>query len=193
MIQRRMSQRQKTLRAFEAYLNILDTADWLRSELRWQLESFGLTESGFRVLYLLYDQGAMSMSTAAHYYGYTRQNMDVVVRRLEKRELVEREVIRMRPKRRNEKRLPVAWRTLKRGGRRVSIVSLTPKGERLIEGLLPEHSKLVKSFLRTLDGREQESIIRICEKLRNTDVVRFVRELVRVRPGDFWEEDANPA
>lgn len=183
-----MSQRQKTLRAFDAYLNILDTADWLRSELRWQLDSFGLTESGFRVLYLLYDQGAMSMSTVARYYGYTRQNIDVVVRRLERHELVKRELIRMRPKRRDEKLLPIAWRSRKRGGRRVSIVGLTAKGERLIEGLLPEHAKLVKAFLRTLDGREQESIIHICEKLRKMDVVRFTRELMHVRPGDFREE-----
>ncbi|MGA3292795.1 MAG: hypothetical protein ABSE45_02295 [Candidatus Acidiferrales bacterium] len=43
--------------------------------------------------------------------------------------------------------------------------------------MLPSHSKLVKSLLRVLDSREQMSLSRLCRKLREGDVVKFLREI----------------
>ena len=44
-------------------------------------------------------------------------------------------------------------------------------------GVLPRHSKLVKALMRALHAREHESLVRICEKLRKGDVLKFVAEL----------------
>jgi hypothetical protein len=43
--------------------------------------------------------------------------------------------------------------------------------------VLPRHSKLVKSLMRVLDAREQGSLSRICRKLQEGDVLKFVREI----------------
>jgi hypothetical protein len=48
------TQKEKTLLAFRAYLDLLDTAEWLRGYMRAPLESFDLTMGGFRLLELLY-------------------------------------------------------------------------------------------------------------------------------------------
>jgi hypothetical protein len=36
---------------------------------------------------------------------------------------------------------------------------------------------MAKSLLRVLDAREQDTLSRICRKLRDNDVVKFVREI----------------
>ena len=58
----------------------------------------------------------------------------------------------------------------KREGHRVGILSLTPRGEKFIELVFPKNAKVVKSLMRSLDGREQESLSRLCRKLRDRDV-----------------------
>jgi hypothetical protein len=44
---------------------------------------------------------------------------------------------------------------------------------------------MVKSLLRVLDAREQDTLSRICRKLREGDVVKFVRELTMEREGEL--------
>ncbi len=55
------TQKEKTLLAFRAYLDLLDTAEWLRGYMRAPLESFDLTMGGFRLLELLYREGALTI------------------------------------------------------------------------------------------------------------------------------------
>ena len=50
--------REKTQRAMQAYMHLIDTADWLRGELRVPLESFDLTMGEFRLLEMLNREGA---------------------------------------------------------------------------------------------------------------------------------------
>ncbi len=57
------------------------------------------------------------------------------------------------------------------------MVSLTPLGKKFIGNLLPKHAKMVKSLMRVLHGREKKSLIRICQKLREGDVVKYISEL----------------
>jgi hypothetical protein len=51
------------------------------------------------------------------------------------------------------------------------------KGPAAILRRTPNHSKLVKSLLRVLDGREQGTLSRICRKLREGDVLKLIREI----------------
>ena len=53
MARRRISHRGKTLRAFRAYLDLLDTAAYMQNELSTQLAAFDVTMRGLRVLEML--------------------------------------------------------------------------------------------------------------------------------------------
>jgi hypothetical protein len=57
-----IDQRGKTKRAFRAYQDVLDTAEWFRRKLRDQLETFGLTLWEFRLLELIYREEPLATS-----------------------------------------------------------------------------------------------------------------------------------
>jgi len=174
---RRPTQREKTKRAFRAYADLLDTADWMRIELRGQLRAFGLNMAGFRVLEMLYSEGHMSVPVMAAKRQTYLQNMHQIIGQLEQNGWVCKEVFRLPPAAVKKGRLPKVKRGRKREGRRISTVRLTPLGENLIGTILPKHAKVVKALMRALDGREQESLSHICQKLRAGDIRRFVSEL----------------
>jgi hypothetical protein len=67
------NQEDKTVRAFQAFLNVMDTADWFKNELRGPLESFDLTMGGFRLLEMLYREGALPVPDVARRRLCTRQ------------------------------------------------------------------------------------------------------------------------
>jgi hypothetical protein len=46
-----------------------------------------------------------------------------------------------------------------------------------VADVLPNHTKMVKALLRALDGRKQDTLSRLCRKLREGDMVKFVREI----------------
>lgn len=175
---RRPTQKEKTQRAFRAYVDLLDTAEWMRSYMRGPLESFDLTMGGFRLLEMLYREGPTSVVAAAKKRGCQRQNLDVIIARLEERGWVRRTVTTRPAAEIKARRLAKAQRGNKREGRRIGIVSLTPLGEKFIGHVFPRHAKLVKALMRALDGRERESLSRLCRKLREGDVLRFASEMM---------------
>lgn len=181
---KRLSQTDKTVRAFETYMVFLDTAQWLRNYMREQLGSFDVTMGAFRLLELLYREGPMEVSTAANKRQSFHANMVFIINQLEKRGWVCREVVNLPPASVTPSRLPKSKRGQKRVGRRVAVVRLTPLGEKVVDVILPKHAKVVKALMRTLDGREQESLARLCLKLRKGDVRKFVHELTHEYVGD---------
>ena len=62
------------------------------------------------------------------------------------------------------------------------MVGLTKPGKKYMKDVLPRHSKLVQALMRVLDAREQESLVRICEKLRKGDVLKFLQEIRMKEP-----------
>ena len=60
---------------------------------------------------------------------------------------------------------------------RTSAVGLTKTGKRFIADVLPNHTKMVKALMRALDGRDQDTLSRLCRKLRAGNPVRFFAEL----------------
>jgi DNA-binding MarR family transcriptional regulator len=176
-MERRPTQKEKTQRAFRVYLDLLDTAEWLRGYMRGPLESFDLTMGGFRLLELLYREGALTVTMAAEKRGCRRQNIDVLVAQLEERGWVRRMIVTLPPVEFEESHLPKAERGKRREGRRVAVLGLSRLGKKFIGNLLPKHGKLVKALTRVLDGREQESLSRLCRKLREGDVVKFYSEI----------------
>lgn len=176
----RATQKEKTLRAFRAYLDLLDTAEWMLVQLRGQLEAFDLTIGGFRLLEMLYREGPMRMSAAAEKRQRSRQNLKAIINRLEERGWVRREVSNLPPAGIKESHLSKAERGRARKGKRISMLRLTPLGEKFIGVVFPKHAKVVKSLMRAIDSREQESLSRICRKLREGDVVRFTSEMTHL-------------
>ena len=174
---KRHSQMDKTVRAFETYMVFLDTAQWLRNYMGAQLHMFDMTMGTFRLLELLYREGPMEVSTACRKRQADHGNMVFIINKLQRHGWVSREVVTLPPSSVKLSRLSKSKRGQKRVGRRVTIVRLTPQGEKVIAVILPKHAKVVKALLRVLDAREKESLVRLCLKLREGDVRKFVDEM----------------
>jgi DNA-binding MarR family transcriptional regulator len=171
------SREEKARRAYRAYLDLLDAAEWMRRQLRGQFESFDLTPEGFRLLEALYREGPVSVAEAAKRRRYQRQNFDALIGRLVERGWVRRTVVSCEPAEIETSRLPKALRGRPRRGRRLSMAELTPSGKRFIGVVLPRHLKTVKAFMLALEAREQETLSRLCRKLREGDAEKFIDEM----------------
>jgi DNA-binding MarR family transcriptional regulator len=161
----------------QAYLDLIDTADWLRAELHGPLASFGLTMGEYRLLELLKREGALPVPEAARRRKSNLQNMKRMIEHLEERGWVGRVMVALPPVDAQEGDRPKPERGGKWDGRRVSVVALTAPGKKFVREVLPRHTKLVKSLFRALDGREHVALSRMCQKLRKGDVLKFFDEL----------------
>lgn len=173
----RPNEREKTLRAFRAYLALLDTCEWIRGETRGQLEAYGLTVGRFRVLEIIYREGPQHINAIARGCQTRRQNADVMLKRLEEDGWLEREVVTLDPVDNCSNRRLKTQGTPRKMGRRVTMMRLTPLGEKFIGKVFPKHAKIIKSLMRVLDGREQETLERTCRKLIAGDPIKYYKEL----------------
>ncbi|MFY9690347.1 MAG: hypothetical protein WAJ86_10455 [Candidatus Acidiferrales bacterium] len=173
----RPTQKEKTQRAFQAYLDLLDAAAWFKAQMRAPLGSFDLTMEGFRLLTVLYQEGALPITEVARRRECSRQNLDTLIARLEARRWVGRAMVSLPPAEIPESRLPIARRGGQRKGQKIAVVGLTKPGKRFIGEVLPSHSKVVKALMRAISGRQQRALSKICRQLRAGDIVRFVREI----------------
>jgi MarR family transcriptional regulator, 2-MHQ and catechol-resistance regulon repressor len=171
------TQRARKVRAYRLYVDLLETGEYMRRELKGQMEAFGLTTAAFRVLELLYGEGAMALPTVWRKLGSERRNMRRLVKKLEARGLVEARLGRLPAADYDESQLAKSRRGLPRRGREVAFVRLTKQGEKFVGEILPRHMKLVLAVIRTLDWREQQTLSAICKKLRAGDAYRFLEEM----------------
>jgi DNA-binding MarR family transcriptional regulator len=180
----RVSQKDKTLRAFRVYVEIMDTAAWLRSWMHGPLELYDLTPQGFRLLILLKENGPTLMMDASRRMRFQRQNLDAIVRRLEERRWVRR--VMMTVPRATEAPKGSRERMARRARRRwgVGVLTLTREGEKFVARVFPQHAKVVKALMRALDGREQDTLVEICRKLRAGAILKFISEITHE---DDWE------
>jgi DNA-binding MarR family transcriptional regulator len=180
-----VTHRGKTLRAFRAYLDLLETTAYMQKEMQSQLEAFDVTMRTIRILEMLYRKGPMGIRVMASQMKCSRQNIKNILRPLRERDWVVLEIWTRPPVPKDERRLPIEKRD-KRRGRAVGVVGLTPRGKHFIGTFFPKHAKVVKSLMRVLDGREQVTLSRLLQKLRKGDVVQFVRE-IRMYDDEDWE------
>ena len=116
----------------------------MRKDLR--MHSSGLfTEPQFRVMAVLYREGAHCLSSLAEYQGVSLPTMSKLVQGLEARELVGR------------RRDP-------RDRRRV-MLELTPAGESAYEALLRRTESHIVDWIRPLSGEQCEDIVRVFDLL----------------------------
>ena len=185
---RRPTLQEKTQRAFRAYTTLVDTADWFRTQLRGPLEIFDLTIREFRLMEALYQNGALPVRDYAVRNKGGASNLRKMIRELSRRGWVRRVIVTLPPVEIERAHLAKARRDEPRKGRKIGVVGLTRTGKKFMKDVLPRHSKLVQALMRVLAGPEQDSLIRICEKLRKGDVLKFVQEIRMEEGGKFRVE-----
>jgi hypothetical protein len=169
----RKTQNQRRATAFRAFLEILETADWVRRELRGQMEMFEVTLEGLRFLELLHREGRLTIREAAERRHCAKQSIATLVEVLRGRGWVEYEVETLAP----VGTAPKETANKPRRGWRVGYIRLSGAGERFVKSVLPRNMKLVLAFMRALEWREQETLIRTCRKLRERNILRFLHEM----------------
>ncbi|MGH9638888.1 MAG: MarR family winged helix-turn-helix transcriptional regulator [Bryobacteraceae bacterium] len=171
--------KEKKQRAWGAYLELTETANWIEAKLRTPLGVFGVTREEFRLMIVLYRDGPQRLIEVETKLRRSRQSLSETIERLEEFGWVSRGVKRLPPAEVEQTRLPKEKRGKERFGPQVGMVSLTEQGERLVGNLLPKQEEIVRSLMGALDGRELESLTRICRKLRRDDMLPFWFEVMR--------------
>jgi MarR family transcriptional regulator, 2-MHQ and catechol-resistance regulon repressor len=168
----------KTNRAFRAYIDLMDAADWLRGEMSDQLATFDLTMMQFRVMEALFRGGPQYQELLSRRFDCSKQNIARVLKGLLKAGAVRSDRCRL-PSRPTEEVAGEAWKRagLRWQGRWISLLTLTPKGKRFIARVIGKHKKVVRAWMRVLDAREQQTLGRLCRRLREGDVVKFVKDI----------------
>ncbi|MCI0453554.1 MAG: MarR family transcriptional regulator [Candidatus Dadabacteria bacterium] len=135
----------KEIRALNAYINLMRSAESITSRLSRFLGDNGLSTGQLGVLEALFHLGQMCQRELALKHLKSDGNITMVVDNLEKRGLVKR-------KREIE-------------DRRFITVNLTEKGRRLINEIFPSHVSAIVKEMSILTDSEQEELRRICRKL----------------------------
>jgi len=184
-----LPQREKKRRALEAYEALLETAEWMHFDMAERMTAFDLTPMQFRVMEFLLREGPAHQSEIGRRFYSSVQGIAYIVRQLESKGWVRR-VPAMLPVSRTKESENIARRARSRGirieGRRVILVKPTRAGREWIGEVFIRHAKVVRSYMRALEGRELLSLKRLCEKLRRGDLLRFYKEITRV---DFEDEE----
>jgi DNA-binding MarR family transcriptional regulator len=130
------------------------------------MEMFDISIDGLRFLEMLHRAEKLTIREAAERRHCTKQSVASLVEILRERGWVEYEVA-----------APAQKRGQQRTGWRVGYIRLSAAGKKFVGRVIPRNMKLVLAFMRALEWREQRALIRTCEKLREGDILRFLREM----------------
>jgi len=132
--------------AHRALESLLRAEASVRRRLSADLESEGLSASGFSVLIVLTTAGGtLELRALRRRLRTSKANATEVVGTLEARGLVARHRLEH--------------------DRRAAAVTLTPSGEQVVERIFPEHSARVERAFAVLDEAEKRSLAELCRKL----------------------------
>jgi MarR family transcriptional regulator, 2-MHQ and catechol-resistance regulon repressor len=148
--------RTETIRALNAFVNLIRASDSVAARMGAQIEQSGLTMGQFGVMEALLHLGPMCQHTLAEKLLRSGGNVTLVVDNLEKHGWVRRE--------------------RQKDDRRLVKIYLTPKGERLISRVFPGHAKAVTKEMSRLTPDEQETLRRICRKLGKSGAEELCEE-----------------
>jgi len=176
-MKQRPTHEQRTERAFRTYLDLLGAAEEVKWALRGPLELVDLTVEGFRLLVMLDEEGALPITDVSKRRGVGPEATRDVIARLEKRGWVRRGLVKLPPVEFERAHLPKSRKEEPREGRRIEVVGLTAAGKKFIGDVLTRFTKVFKQIMRNINPREQGWLSRLCRKLREGDVVKFVREI----------------
>ena len=174
---RQPTHEERTKLAFRAYTDLLDAEEWLRAASKEPLALVDLTVEGFRLLEMLHREGALPIAQIAKRRGTHPSSTREVIERLAKRGWVRQALVKLPPIEWERTHLAKSKKNDSREGLQIAVVGVTGAGKKFIEGVLKRYSKIFQSIMGGIEMREQESLSRICRKLREGDVVKFLREI----------------
>ena len=148
--------RQETVRALNAYVNLIRASDSVGARMAQQIEQSGLTMGQFGVLEALLHLGPMCQHAIGEKVLRSGGNVTLVIDNLEKRGWVRRE--------------------RQKDDRRLVKIYLTPKGQQLIARVFPGHAEAVTQEMSRLTAEEQETLRRICRKLGTNGAEKLCEE-----------------
>ncbi|HXZ13300.1 MAG TPA: MarR family transcriptional regulator [Candidatus Sulfotelmatobacter sp.] len=174
----RIDKQGKTKRAYAAYESLLDASAVISQKMSRQLRTWNLSLAQYRVLEELFHQGPQYQQELSRKFSCTKQNTAWVIGSLEEWGLIERVAARLplEPPENPENSNGEPAKRHSREGRKIMKLRLTKEGEKLIAYVFPAHAKVVKAEFRCLAGREQESLARLCHKLKEGDFLKFFKE-----------------
>jgi DNA-binding MarR family transcriptional regulator len=159
-------------------MDLIDTAEWLKNELRPPLESFDITLGEFRTLELLNRKGPLTVSDVSRERRTGIPNVKKASKYFERRGWVRRVVVTLPPAPFEQTHQAKSKKDQKRKGWRTGVMTLTDLGKRFVRDVMPSHFKMMKALMRVLDAREQLSLSRLCRKLRSREaVLKFLQEI----------------
>jgi MarR family 2-MHQ and catechol resistance regulon transcriptional repressor len=120
-------------------------AESITSRVHRHLSSVGLTISQFGVLEAIYHLGPLSQRDLGQKILRSSGNITMVIDNLEKRGLVKRE--------------------RDTSDRRMFIVRLTGKGQKLIRRIFPSHAALITNEMGVLNAADQKLLGDLCKKV----------------------------
>ncbi len=132
-------------RSMQTWIQLFRAYTKIRAKETSYVQSFGLTMNQFQVLEILYHRGDFNIGSITKLTMSTSGNITVVVRNL-KRDGYISSIANSKDK-------------------RVSILSITQKGNNLIEKLFPQHAKNFESYFKVLDDNELEILFSLLRKL----------------------------
>ena len=157
-----------TDRALGVYLDIVDTAQTLDVLMSRALAPKKLTLYQYRVLAALLREGPQSQQELNDKHFRTEYVASSTLASLEERRLI-----------------------VRRGhehDKRQRMVHLSPEGHAFIEELFPRHSRLVRAHMAALNGREQNTLRRLCQKVMEGNPLKFISELTLVEAEEDLRE-----
>jgi hypothetical protein len=135
------------------------------------MEMFDISIEGLRFLEMLHREERLTVREAAERRHCTKQSVASLVEVLRERGWVEYEVTA------SQAAAPGGKQGQQRTGWRVGYIRLSAAGKKFVGKAIPRNMKLVLAFMRALEWREQRTLIRTCAKLREGDILRFLREM----------------
>lgn len=131
--------------SLNAFIKLMRATETINYSLNKQLSEHNLTASQFGVLEALLHLGPLNQKTLGQKLLKSGGNMTLVIDNLQKEGLVER---RQNPE-----------------DRRATMVSLTDKGEELINTVFPKHMANIVSQFSVLSNSEKKTLGSLCKKL----------------------------
>jgi MarR family transcriptional regulator, temperature-dependent positive regulator of motility len=128
--------------------------------LRHQLQMFELSNLHYRILEALAGGSPMSQAALAAKVFSHGSSVHLAVKLLRERGLV--------------------IRRAQARDRRSVAVGLTDEGRKLAEEISPVQARIVRAKMLALTWREQETVARLCRKLREGDAVKFLKEMTMI-------------
>lgn len=137
-----MDREQSALRALTIFLRASGS---VTNMLKKDMQSYGLNPTEFTVMEVLYSKGEQPIQIIGNKVLLASSSITYVIDQLEKKNFVERKV--------NEK------------DRRVTLVSLTDQGHKIMEDIFPQHTEIINELYSELSDDELSQLSESMKKV----------------------------